>query len=252
MGNTLIASTNLWRDGEIIAASSEASQFSWEYTQDDSPQLFGRSAAVASEVTVDCDFGEAKEYDFIGFIDHNLTDGATIVIYGADDDAFTSNVVSDTLTFNGNNLWEKLAAARTKRYVRISLTDTSNPSGYLQIGTIVVSKSATLNRNPTVPDGDGYQNATETEEAPSGARFTVQERPSLRVKRLQFEGLDDSSAAIVRAVLEACGSHAAWALCLDDETPNLDTYWGYLVSQEVPERQHTGFWNWLCEFVGAA
>lgn len=245
--STLIVHTNRWREGAILTASSEAAQFSAEYTQDDSPQLFWRSTVVNVEVTIDCDLGAAHEYDFIALLGHNLTSAATIIIYGADDAAFTVNVVSDTLTFNGNNLYGVLGAARTKRYVRVSLLNTTNPSGYLQIGTIIISKGNALNRRPTIPYQKGPLNETEVEYSPSANLFTIQERPSLDNRLLPFVGLNDASELIIEALLETCGSHMAWVLCLDSTAPNTNSYWVHLKSQELPECQCINNWNWTCE-----
>jgi hypothetical protein len=241
--SVLILHTNRWQTGTILTASSEAAQFSAEYTQDDSPQLFWRSAVINVEVTIDCDLGAALEYDFVALLGHNLTSAATIIVYGADDDAFSVNVVSDTLTFNGNNLYEILAAARTKRYVRVSLLNTANPSGYLQVGTVVVGKGNALNRGPAVPYQRGPLNETEVEYSPSANLFTIQERPSLDNRVFSFVGLNDASELIVEALLEACGSHVAWVLCLDSTAPNANSYWVHLKSQELPECQHVNYWN---------
>jgi len=250
MANPLILYRNLWRDGTILAASSEAAQFPAEYTQDDSPQLFWRSLVKDVEVTIDCDLGAAHEYDFIALLNHNLTSAATIIIYGADNAGFAGgspNVEHDHLTFNGNNLYEILTAAQTKRYVRISLLNVANPSTYLQIGTIVVGKGNALNRGPSVPYQRGPLNETEIEFSPSANLFTVQERPPLDNKLLLFTGLDGASELIVEALLEACGSHVAWVLCLDSTAPNTNSYWVHLKSQELPECQHVNYWNWSCE-----
>ena len=205
------------------------------------------TAVFHSEEYIDCDFGVALEYDFIALLGHNLTSAATIIIYGADDAAFTVNPVHDHLTFNGNNLYEILGSAQTKRYVRISLLNTANPSGYLQIGTIVVGKGNALNRGPSVPYQRGPLNETEIEYSPSANLFTIQERPSLDNKVLSFVGLNDASELIVEALLEACGSHVAWLLCLDSTAPNANSYWVHLKSQELPEYQHVNYANWACE-----
>lgn len=247
--SVLILHKNLWRDGTIIAVSSEAPQFSPEYTQDDSPQLFWRSTVVNAEQTLDCDLGAALEYDFIGILGHNLTPAATIQIIGADDDAFTTNPVVDTLTYVGNNLWEILPVARTKRYVRLSLTDTDNASGYLQVGTIVLGKGNALNRGPSVPDQRGPQNDTETESAPSGNIFVVQERPSIEGQVLPFVGLDDASELIAEALVRECGSFKGFVLCLDSTAPNANSYWLYLISQEKHRRDHMNYWIWTLEAV---
>ena len=248
--SVLILSENLWRDGTILAATTEAPQFPPEYTQDDLLQLWWRSTAIAAAQTLDCDLGDALEYDFIGILGHNLAPAATIEVTGADDDAFTTNPVVDTLTYVGNNIWELLPVARTKRYVRLSLTDIDNPSGYLQVATIVLGKSNALNRGPSVPDQRGPQNDTETESAPSGSRFVVQEWSSIEGQVLPFVGLDDVSELIVEALVRECGMHKGFALCLDSTVPNANSYWLYLVSQEKPSRDHMNYWIWTLEAVG--
>lgn len=247
MANPLIVYASYWRDGEIIAVSSENAQFPAENTQDDSPSLYWRSAACASEVTLDVDLGEAKEYDVISIRGHNFTSGATIVLKGADDDAFTTNVVTDTLTHNGNNLTQVLGTARTKRYVRLSVTDPSNPAGFVQVGTIVLGKGSSLDRPPVIGDADGYANDTVPESGPSRVGFIAQEEPSREVKLLPWKGLSDASQLIVKALLEECGTAWAWLLCLDSTAPNTNTYWVILRTGESPVREGYGYWNWNAE-----
>lgn len=243
----LIVHTNLWRDGLILGATTEAAQFSAEYTQDDSPQLFWRSTAIDVEQTIEMDLGSDKEYDFVALIGHNLTDAATIEIHGADDDAFTTNVVEDALTWNGNSLYGILDAARTKRYIRIAITDAANPSGFLQVGTVVVGKGNALNRSQSAQFQRGYLNETEVERSPSAAIFTVSERPSLAVQALTFTGLDDAAEAVVETLLEKCGTHRAWAICLDSATPNDSSSWVHLLAIATPACSHPGYWTWTAE-----
>ena len=250
MANPIIVYQNLWRDGTILAVTTEAAQFPAEYTQDDSPQLFWRSTVKNAEQVIDCDLGADLNYDFVALLGHNLTANAAteIIIYGADDDAFTEDLEHDHLTFNGNNLYAILpTGGRTHRYVRISLLNTTNPSTYLQVGTIVVGKCNALNRGPSVPYQRGLFNETEIEYSPSANLFTVQERPSLNNKVLTFIGLDTASELIMEALLRSCGSHVAWVLCLDSATPNSDSYWVHLKTQELPEFQHASYWNWTAE-----
>lgn len=249
MSLPLIVYQNLWRDGTILAASSEAAQFAPEYTQDDSPQLFTRTLDVTGQKTWDCDLGAILEYDFIALLGHNLTPDATIVIYGADDAAFTTGVVEDILAYNGNNLWAILTTARTKRYVRVSLTDAANGSGYLQVATIVVGKGSALNRGPSVPYQRGPQNETEIDRPPSGSVFVVQERPSADAKLLSFVGLNDASELIVEALMEECGLFKGFVLCLDSAAPNTNSYWLMLTAQEMPSCEHMSYWNWTLEAV---
>ena len=240
-----IAYKNLWRDGTIIAASSENPQYPAEETQEDSPQSKWRSvgAETAGEY-VDCDFGAVAEYNLIGILGHNFTAGATIQVRGADDDAFTSNVVTDTLTYNGNNIWAVLGTARTKRYCSILVIDTGNPSGYVSIGTVVIAKAHALNRDYAPGSAKGYVNPTEVEAVPSGVEYITRRRDSRSEYAYSFQKLNATSAGIVHAAVSACGSHLAVAFCLNPSSPNGNTLWVKLASQDLLESEVSGWWEW--------
>ena len=171
----LVCYRNRWRNGEIIAVSDEAPQFSAEYTQDDSPQLFTRTVDDDGEKTWDNDLGTAYEYNFIGILGHNFTSGTIIIIEGADDEDFDGpDLVTDELTYHANWLYEILDTTRTKRFVRVSIENANgNPSGYFQIGTIIIGKAEYFNRNPSLPGQLGQKNDTEVEYSPSGNFFTI-------------------------------------------------------------------------------
>jgi len=245
MALPIVIYKNFWRDGAILSASSENPQFPAEYTQDDSRMLFTRTLDVTGAKTWVCDLGEALEYDFAGILGHNFTSGATpIKVEGADDAAFTIAVVSDTLTYNGNNIFETLAAARTKRYIRLSVTDGANPSAYLQIGVIVIGKGGALNRFHSQGYQEGQLNATEVEFSPSMNMFTVQERPGVEAKVLQFNGLNDVSAVVIKALIAECGIHKGWVIGLDAAAMNTSSTWVHLTELELPICQHNNFWTW--------
>jgi len=146
---------------------------------------------------IDCDFGAADEYDSVSILRHNFTSSAIVTVHGADDATFLTNKVSDVLTYNGNNIFEFLATARTKRYCRLSVHDIANPSAYIQIGVIVVGKYFQPNRNFT-KYSEGEVDETEMEKSPSMNLFTVQERPKIITWELPFEGLDITSTATIR------------------------------------------------------
>jgi hypothetical protein len=247
----LVCYRNRWRNGTIFAVSDEAPQFSAEYTQDDSPQLFWRSVEIDEAVTIDCDFGAAYEYDFIAILGHNLTSGATIIIKGATNAAFSEGVVTDQLTYHANWLYEILGTARTKRYVRVSLLNTTNPSGYLQVGTVVVGKGEAFNRGPSVPYQAGQKNETEVEYSPSANMFVVQEQPSAFVINLMFIGLDQASAVIVETLIKECGSFKAFVLCTDSGNPNSKSDWLVLADQGMLTFDHTDYWVWNLNAIEA-
>lgn len=191
----------------------------------------------------DFDLGAAYEYDSVALLNHNLSASATIKVYGADDDAFTSNVVTDTLTHNTNNLYEFIAAARTKRYVRLEVIDVANPAGYVQVGVFVVGKYLETNRCFGQYD-DGPLDETEIEYSPSNNAFVTQERPALNNWVLPFTGLDDTSVAGVKLLLTECGVRLGFWLCTDATAANTSSYWVKLKEVSLPHFNHNGHWSW--------
>jgi len=236
---------NLWRTGTIIAVSSENAQYPAEETQEDSPQSKWRSASAPSAgVTIDCDFGAAAEYDFIGILGHNFQPTATIQMIGADNDAFTTNPVTDTLTYIGNNIWQALGTARTKRYCRLYVVDVANPAGYISVGSIIVGKAQALDRDYAPGNEKGYINETVMEEVPSGVEYITQRRESRAVYAYSFMKLSASAAAIVHAAMGECGSFQAVALCFDIAAPNGNTLWVKMASQNLLPSEPYGWWDW--------
>jgi hypothetical protein len=246
----LVCYRNRWRNGTIKAVSSEDPQCSAEYTQDDSPQLFWRSEDVDETVTIDCDLGAEYEYNFIALLGHNLTSNpATVIkVVGAHDSGFTTPD-EDTLTHHANWLYEILGTARTNRYVRISILNATNPSGYLQVGTIVVGKGEYFNRMPSVPYQAGQKNETEIESSPSGNIFTVQERPSAFVINLLFVGLDQTSGVMVETLIKENASFLGFVLCLDSGNPNSKSDWLVLTEQTLLTCEKVNYWTWQLNAV---
>ena len=244
MTKTRILYRNLWRNGTLLACSSENPQFPMENTQDDMVDLPFRTAAGDDDAeTIDADLGAANEYDFVAILGHNLTSGATITVYGADDDAFTSNVVSDVITHNGNNIFAFLDAARTKRYCRFKFEDASNPDTYINIGVLVVGKYYELTR-PPVGQQVGPTDPTEMERTPSGARIGTQDLQPFNLWRLPYKGLSDADALAIRAMLAEVGVKYNVVLCLDSAAPNTNSYWVNFAELAQPDRSHANSWTW--------
>lgn len=247
MQNTRIVYKNRWRDGTIIAASSEQGQFPAECTQDDNTTIVWRSASGALTPTVDCDLGAAYEYDFIGILNHNFTASATIQIKGADDSAFTVNVVTDSISFNGTNIYAFLGSARTKRYVRLYVSDATNPNNYIQAAVLIVGKYYDLGVQFTTEHEDGYVDYSETAETPSLNSFLVSESPSLRHQNMEWTHLTDAVKAYIAAMMEECGKHKAWVLCLDYSSPNSYTYWVVTLSDNLVAYKSYNHWTYAAE-----
>jgi hypothetical protein len=184
----------------------------------------GDYISIHTSESIDNDMGAEQEYDFIGILGHNLTSNAVIKILGADDAAFTTNVVTDTLTHNGNNIFEFLDTARAKRYSRFYVEDPTNPALYVKIGVIVVGKYVETNREYG-PNSSGTMDDSETELSPANCLFIVQEKPKLRRWELPFKGLNDASDALVELMRINNGVTKALVFCTNYTDANNYSYW---------------------------
>lgn len=205
----------------------------------------GDYVSIHTSESIDCDLGAAYEYDFVGILGHNLTASAVVTFYGADDSAISSNVVNDVPTYCGNNMYFFLAASRTKHYTRCEIVDPKNPSGYVQIGVVVVGKYFAPNRN-FGSYSEGESDETEMEKSPSMNLFMVQERPKLINWELPFTGLDTASVASIRLMLANNGVSKALIFCTDTTAANSNSNWAHFKELSLPECQQIGYWVWEC------
>lgn len=203
----------------------------------------GDYVSIHTSEAIDCDFGEALEYDFVAVLGHNFTAAAVIKFYGADDDAFTSNVVTDTVAYNGNNIFAFPAAARTKRYSRFYVEDPTNPSMYVQVGVIVVGKYVTMNRDYG-PNSSGTVDESETELSPAMCLFTVQEKPKIMRWELPHKGLNAASDAQVELMRINNGVTKALVMCIDYTAPNTTGYWVRFTETSPSDHSSYGYNNW--------
>lgn len=192
---------------------------------------------------IDFDLGSALEYDSIALLNHNLSATATITVSGADDSAFTTNVVNDSITHSGNNIYQFLGTARTKRYVRLAIIDKDNSSCYVQVGCFVVGKYFAPNR-VFGPYTEGEVDNTDLEYSPSNNVFTVQERPALINRDYTFKGLNATSIASIRLLLAEVGIRKAIWICTDSTAANANSFWSKLRETSPPQCEQYGYWSW--------
>jgi hypothetical protein len=240
---------NIWRRGTVLSTTSKQTQFPAEETQNDSRQFFWRSAVGGdSDANIIVDCGVAEEYNMVCLLNHNISAGATITFYGADDSGFTTNVVSDVLTRVASNIYAFLGSLRTKRYLKIRVQDGSNPNDYIQIGPVVVGKYWTVSENPSYGYEQGNVDYSEVD-------FTDGMVASARVKqngayfRFPFRSLDGASATSVRALNSEVGGHSPFVMCLDYNYPNTNTYFMRQDRVNNPLEKAPDLWEWDLEAV---
>jgi hypothetical protein len=242
--NPKLCYINLWANGEIIACSSEEPQAPAEGTQETSREFAWRTAAGQLAETVDNDLGAALEYNLVGILGHNLGPDAVVQIIGADDAAFSVNPVTDTLTYIGNDLWAILGTARTKRYVRLSITDAANPDNYLEIGPVMLGLAVELSTSHAAPYQQGAEDQSTVEMTPGLVLLVTDRRGSVDLWELEFKGLSEASLATIRDLLKTVGNKPAFAFCFDPTTPNGNTLWARIRESSLPSSQHPDYGNW--------
>jgi hypothetical protein len=85
--------------------------------------------------------------DTLAILNHNLTTSATVLLQGSNDVSFGSIPFTETLTIEKTNLYyiAPYLPLTSYRYWRIDVTDTTNPDGYIQMGTIVFGSTIIFN-----------------------------------------------------------------------------------------------------------
>lgn len=143
MGIRILYNYDTW-DGATITSSSEAStDLADDNTVDDLPGRVWRTTGASSESIV-FDFGSAVNFDIFGIFNHNFTSGATVKLQANGTDSWGSPSYNQTLTIATDadsvvlpRLVYFPSNPTARRYWRVSVQDSSNPDGYIEIGRLI-------------------------------------------------------------------------------------------------------------------
>lgn len=128
------------------ATSTAAGDFNINNVNTDIVEQVWRSNAATS-VILNCDtqVPQGTLVDTLAILNHNLTTSANISFEGSNDN-FTSVGVTIPLEATEDNIYYIAPVFPTTqyRYWRLIISDTTNPDGYLQIGTIVFGTTVIL------------------------------------------------------------------------------------------------------------
>lgn len=111
-----------------------------------------RSASLESPNRITIDLGSAQEVSVAIIQDHNLSMTATITIDGDSADTFDSGIggapeFSESIGWTQPNIINYLTTPSIFRYWRISITDASNPDGYIEISELFIGRYMELSRS---------------------------------------------------------------------------------------------------------
>lgn len=170
-----------------------------------------RSSGLSSPNTITIDLGSAQEVKALALYDHNFTSGATLLLEADDAATFDSDggsaQFSEAVTWNDDKILHYLSAATTKRYWRISITDTANTDSYLEIGELFLGSYLELTRNFAYEPNTDFEFISSKEKNEYGVEFdrfgNIQEKITLN-----FKGLPDSDITAIKTMLATIGTRS--------------------------------------------
>jgi len=170
-----------------------------------------RSSGLSSPNTITIDLGSAQEVKALALYDHNFTSGATLLLEADDAATFDSDggsaQFSEAVTWNDDKILHYLSAATTKRYWRISITDTANTDNYLEIGELFLGSYLELTRNFAYGHDTNFVFTLSTKKNEYGVEFdrfgNIQEKFTLN-----FKGLPDTDITSIKTMLAAIGTRS--------------------------------------------
>jgi hypothetical protein len=180
--------------------------------------------ALAASTMFDLDLGAPRSVGVIALVAHNLSVTATVRVLGDDASDFATPVYDSgavavwpagvipqsLLEWEDDNFWlgtvsqEALAgfktpfivlpaSAQTLRYWRVSITDTSNPDGYVQIGRVYIGSAWQPDFDRSYGASLGYDDVSQVEESLSGEEF-YDVRRKRRIHRFELGWLSQTEA----------------------------------------------------------
>lgn len=181
------------------------------------------SDALAASTTFDFDLGKARSVRVLALANHNLSAAATIRIQAATTSDFAAPL-SDSgsvdiwpmvypygvLEWEDDNWWDGkytaeqregytwtfvhiLAANVLARYWRLSISDTANSAGYIQIGRPFIGPAWQPAVNMSYGVGLRWETDTEIQRARSGALYADRRTPR-RTTQFSLERMTESEA----------------------------------------------------------
>ena len=232
----------------MLTPSSEDVKHPATDTQIDTREMYYKASSKSSPCEVEMDLLTAQAMDFVAILSHNFeSSGVTIKFEGADNSAFTTNLVTKTLTHNATDIFE-FFTTMTKRYVRVTLTKGSDFTDYPQFAVVVCGAYSELNRRFMPNRKEGVKDYAESEASDSQVLFT-QEREILDTDRYSFEGISNATKDVIKSFFRECGEHGAFVFCADYESANSNSYWVRLNGSPYLSRQVGNFWGWNASLI---
>jgi len=131
----------------VVSGGTEAGDFGVNNVNTDIVEQVYRSTATTCVLQSDTQVTQGIFLDTLAILNHNFTTSATVLLQGSNDVSFGSIPFTETLAVEKTNLYyiAPYLPLTSYRYWRIDVTDTTNPDGYIQMGTIVFGSTIIFN-----------------------------------------------------------------------------------------------------------
>jgi hypothetical protein len=152
------------------------------------------SNALAASTVINLDLGTAQSIGVIALVGHNLSATATVRIQGASNSGMSPTLYDSTAeTVYSATDYAKHFTAVNARYWRISISDTGNTAGYVQLARVFIGWKFM----PSVTNDFGetleLESTTVVQTALAGPEY-FDERPNRRIWRGQLSWLSNTEA----------------------------------------------------------
>ena len=196
-----------------------------------------------SNVTLVCDTVIGSYVDTIGILNHNLRVSGLIQVEGSNSPSFT-NTVSFNLVPDGtsNIIWvAPTIPLQSYRYWRFAISDSGNPDGYLQIGSIVFGSASIFQGENVVDTIIKSQKHFADKVTTEGFTAVSNDRALKNGVSLEFRSLsyDRENYAMLKQIFEYCRTTLKALWIPTPRTPTRFGVFGKLAS--LPSEQHQSF-----------
>jgi hypothetical protein len=146
-GSSIISGTNAWGQSigygrNWVSSSTQAGDFSVYNLNTDIIEQYWRSASgVVTGINLDCDteINQGVFLDTLAILGHNMTKSANVSLIGSNVSNFA--VVGTTIPLQqgeNNSYWiAPILPNAGYRYWRLQIDDSTNPDGFIKIGTVI-------------------------------------------------------------------------------------------------------------------
>lgn len=180
--------------------------------------------------------------DVFAILNHNFSEDAVITLEANTTNSFAAPPFTRTLTWNEKHIVLSETVSTAYEYWRLSILDTGNACGYLQIGRIVGGTSLTLLEDEDItddisiaPDDLAYQMKSEGFFRASNERVQV-DKVQIRFDKLKTSSGDDTNYRALKEMFKEVGTTMPFLTIVDPADVYFELIWGQF--DNMPSRSY--------------